>query len=215
MRHAAEARPTVLLTGFGPFPGVVRNASADLVKALVRRARREMPEYRFVSAILPTQWARIPTLIVSLHARHVPTLVLHFGVAADVSGIRIETAARNICGASPDAAGRLPDFPNIEDGGPDIREVTLPARTIAATLENEGHPVSLSDDAGGYLCNAALYRSLAIAERNGNACRTGFVHIPADLSVPPTTFSAALQGAFKIIGLALEHGQSQRPLTEV
>jgi pyroglutamyl-peptidase len=174
-----------------------------------------MPEYRFVSAILPTQWARIPALIVSLHARHVPALVLHFGVAADVSSIRIETAARNICGASPDAAGRLPDFPNIEDGGPEIREVTLPARTIAAALENEGHPVSLSDDAGSYLCNAALYRSLAVAEQISGACRTGFVHIPADLSIPPMMFSAALHGALKIIGLALDYGRSQPPLTEV
>ena len=213
MGYAADARPTVLLTGFGPFPGVVRNASADLVKALVRRARREMPEYRFVSAVLPTQWARIPALIASLHARHTPALVLHFGVAADVSGIRIETAARNVCGSSPDAAGHLPAFPNIEDGGPEIRTVTLPAEEIAATLESEGHPVSLSDDAGGYLCNAALYRSLAIAERRSGSCRTGFVHIPADLSQPPTTFSAALQGALEIMRLALEYGQPQPSLT--
>ena len=78
-----------------------------------------------------------------------------------------------------------PASPSLEDDGATVRAVTIAAPSIAATLESKGYPVSLSNDAGGYLCNAALYHSLALAERRGGDCRVGFVHIPADLTTPP------------------------------
>src|SRR4029079_120279 len=165
----ANLPPSVLLTGFGSFPGVPRNASADLVKAVVRRARRDLPGYHFASAILPTEWDRVRRLMSSLHARHAPRLALHFGVAAGALGFRVETEAKNFCRASPDAAGGVPRSPrlvddsgdvrapSLEDDGATVRAVTIAAPSIAATLESKGYPVSLSNDAGGYLCNAALY----------------------------------------------------------
>ncbi len=58
MPKRAELRSTVLLTGFGPFPGVPSNTSADLVKKVVRLARRTLPEFHFAAAVLPTEWTR-------------------------------------------------------------------------------------------------------------------------------------------------------------
>jgi pyroglutamyl-peptidase len=140
----------------------------------------------------------------SLHARHAPRLALHFGVAAGALGFLVETEARNICRASPDAAGCVPASPSLEDDGATVRAVTIAAPSIAATLESKGYPVSLSNDAGGYLCNAALYHSLALAERRGGACRVGFVHVPADLMTPPFVLTEATAGALEIIKFALE-----------
>jgi pyroglutamyl-peptidase len=207
----ANLPPSVLLTGFGSFPGVPRNASADLVKAVVRRARRDLPGYHFASAILPTEWDRVPRLIASLHARHAPRLALHFGVAAGALGFRVETEAKNFCRASPDAAGCVPRSPSLEDDGATVRAVTIAAPSIAATLESKGYPVSLSNDAGGYLCNAALYHSLALAERRGDDCRVGFVHIPTDLMTPPFTLAEAVAGALEIIKFALGPVSASRP----
>jgi pyroglutamyl-peptidase len=203
MTKAADQLPTVLLTGFGPFPGVEENASGRLVRDLVRRARRAMPEYRFTAAILPTEWARVPPLISGLHARHAPALVLHFGVAAGGQSFRLETEARNFCRRAADAAGALPRSTTLADDGVETRPVTIAASSIAAGLRAKGYFVSLSNDAGGYLCNAVLYHSLALAEANGNQCDVGFVHIPADLSKPPLILAEAIAGALEIVKFAL------------
>ena len=199
-----DNRPAVLLTGFGPFPGVSWNASGDLVKAVVRRARRDLPQYRFASIVLPTEWDRVPRLIAWLHARHAPRLALHFGVAAGARGFRIETKARNFCRSSSDAAGCSPALPRLEDTDTAVRAVTIEAQSIAAALDKKGYPVSLSNDAGGYLCNACLYYSLALAERSGGDCRVGFVHIPVDLTTPPFDLAEAIAGALEITKFALE-----------
>ena len=54
------ARPIVLLTGFGPFPGVPENATAVLVPRLAKAARELFPTYDFVAEILPTEWTAAP-----------------------------------------------------------------------------------------------------------------------------------------------------------
>jgi pyroglutamyl-peptidase len=200
----ADRRPTIFLTGFGPFPGVAENASGALVKALARTARRTMPEYRFVTAILPTEWGRVPRLIAGLHARHAPVLALHFGVAAGAEVFRLETEARNFCRAALDAAGTGPLFDCLVVEGAATLATTIPTAAIAAKLGAEGYPVSLSDDAGGYLCNALLYHSLDIARRARGGCRVGFIHIPADLASAFPERQKAVSGALAILKSALE-----------
>jgi pyroglutamyl-peptidase len=211
MAETTDTRPTILLTGFGPFPGIPKNVSADLVRALARRARRTSAPYRIVSSILPTEWDRAPRLLASLHERHTPALALHFGVAAGTRGFRLETEARNHRRASPDASGLLPASASLSHEGVAVRAVTIAARSIATKLDSNGYPVSLSDDAGGYLCNAVLYQSLALAKENGGTCRVGFVHIPADLSKPPLTLPVAVAGAFEIVKFALEPSLRPNP----
>jgi pyroglutamyl-peptidase len=94
-----------------------------------------------------------------------------------------------------------------------VYAVTIAAKSIAAGLESNGYTVSLSDDAGGYLCNAILYHSLALAEESGGTCRVGFVHIPADLSNPPLTLPEAVAGALEIVKFALEVPATPNSLT--
>jgi pyroglutamyl-peptidase len=203
MGDRPDPHPTVLLTGFGPFPGITVNASTALVKGLARSARQAIPDFRFIAAILPTDWDRAPPTIARLHRRHAPVLALHFGVAASARGFRIETEARNICHASRDAAGNLPAASRLMAEGADVCPVTVSAPMLAAALQAKGYPVSLSDNAGGYLCNAVLYHSLTIAGGPGRNCQVGFVHIPADVSRPPLTLTGAIAGAFEIVKEAL------------
>ncbi len=198
-----ERRSTVLLTGFGPFPGVPVNASADLVHRVARKARAAIPDVRVTAAILPTEWERAPRLVAKLHERHRPALALHFGVASGSKGIRLETEARNFCRDSVDAAGALPCEPRLAADGPAARLSSIAVLTIAAALTASGYPSSISEDAGGYLCNAVLYHSLALAEARGG-CQVGFVHIPSDLSQPPLRIEDATAAALEIIKVALE-----------
>jgi pyroglutamyl-peptidase len=98
--------------------------------------------------------------------------------------------------------------------GPSIRLVTIGARAIAAALEISGYAASLSDDAGSYLCNAVLYRSLALTEHDG-ARRVGFIHIPADPSKSALTPARTVEGALEIIKLALEPSRPVAALTSI
>lgn len=203
MLTGSERRSTILLTGFGPFPGVPVNASADLVRRVVRKVRAGFPNVRATAAILPTEWERAPRLVAKLHERHRPALALHFGVASGSKGIRLETAARNFCRDSVDAAGALPGDQRLSADGPLTRRSSIAITRIAAALAAKGYPSSVSEDAGGYLCNAVLYHSLALAEARGG-CQVGFVHIPSDLSQPPLRVEDATAAALEIIKIALE-----------
>lgn len=194
---------TVLLTGFGPFPGVPVNASAELVRVVVQSARPAFPAFRFVAAVLPTEWRRAPELVAMLQDRFRPCLALHLGVASGEPGIRLETGAKNVCRPSPDAAGLLPISTSLCIDGPAERPATLENAEIAALLQARGTRCTISDDAGGYLCNAVLYQSLASAEARGCGV-VGFVHIPADLrSASAITMDEAASAVLVVLGAVL------------
>jgi pyroglutamyl-peptidase len=132
-----------------------------------------------------------------------PVLALHFGVAADARGFRIETEGRNVCRNAVDAAGLPPLSPILVDGAPDTYSAGLPISRIVQRLSDLGLPVSISNDAGRYLCNAVLYHALHTLAETKRSCRVGFVHIPADLSGPPLSFEAAVMGGLEMIRASL------------
>ena len=204
MRQPAQRlvdRPIVLLTGFGPFPSVAENVTAQLVPDLGRRAQKAFPSHTFITGILPTEWQAGPDTLLTLIARVKPALVLHFGVTRDAQGFRLEQQARNACQFKGDALGAHPPAPGLAAEGADCHPVTIPTRDIVNRLHNLGLPAHLSGDAGGYLCNAVLYHSLAAAAQD---CRkTGFIHIPVDLSGPPLMYPDAVRGGLEIIRVCL------------
>ena len=200
----ASRRPAILVTGFGPFPGVETNPTSTLVPALTDDARLRHPDFEFASAILPTQWDAAPRHVVQLIQSLQPCLVLHFGAARQAQGFRIERRAKNWCRSTVDAAGRLPTTNRVRHTGPDIHDATLPHDAILERLAQHGLPAALSDDAGGFLCNAVLYHSLAEAASQPRPFVSGFIHIPADLSGPPLTFAEALRGGRYILQTLIE-----------
>lgn len=182
----------VLLTGFGPFPGVPENASAGLAARLADRACDILAPrtgYTFHAATLPTEWDAAPVRLAQLQEQLAPALLLHFGVSATASGFVIETRGANACRPALDAAGRLPHAPRLTPGGPDAHAVTIPVVALVDRLRRAGFTAQASSDAGAYLCNAVLYRSLAWAAArtpsptscSGSAHprpRVGFIHLP-------------------------------------
>jgi len=180
-------RPTVLITGFGPFPGVPRNASAALASALAEIAPDRFPGCTFRSATLPTAWRTAPDLLDDLISAYSPVLLLHLGVARRTRGFVVETRARNVRAACPDVLGEhAPDRCIAAEGTSEL-PATLPCSLIYERLRRRGLPVILSRNAGTYLCNTILYRSLTharAARASNRIVRSGFVHVPADLPLP-------------------------------
>jgi pyroglutamyl-peptidase len=198
VRAKRDIRPTIVLTGFGPFPGVPENVSSQLAQTLAERAARRLPKKHIVSHVIPTEWAAAPQHLASLYNLHDPILVLHFGVSSRASGFCIETSARNIQGEFHDAAGHLPDNKMISSNGPLALSASLPAAEICARLKRLNVPTRLSNDAGSYLCNHVLYRSLQWADRSKKPAMAGFIHLPVALA-RPFDFETALMGGMEII----------------
>lgn len=179
----------ILLTAFGIFPGTPVNATAVLVPRLARRLRREfaaaagdhtrLEPVAVHTMTLPTEWRRGPDRAEAAVRRLRPDLVVHFGVSQRATGFVLETCARSACHRLADACGAFPAEPLL--GRPATLKSSLPMSPLRARLAAAGLPVTTSDDAGGYLCNAVLYRTLGLPP-GVRPTAVGFVHIPASLA---------------------------------
>jgi pyroglutamyl-peptidase len=204
--------PRLLLTGFGPFPGVPDNASAILVDALAKRLRAEGAPIDLRIEILPTEWKAAPDLVQLALKDFKPDVALHFGVASETTRFRLETLAQNARNRLGDAQGHVHRRRRISAILPDQLLATFPADAIHGHLEAIGVPVELSCDAGQYLCNATLFRSLGLSLKARGAAVTGFIHIPSQLadgdqacSLQVLTWSHAITGGLAIVETCLAH----------
>ncbi len=171
---------TILITGFGPFPGMPENASALFAVKLAHLAARRFRGRRVVSRVLATEWEAAPRRLTELYRRERPKLALHFGVS-ETTGFAVETTARNVRSPMADATGAAPASTWIARDGPAVLACPLPYTEIVARLTAQGLPAHISEDAGAYLCNAVFYTALAHCSVPSARTRAGFVHIPAAL----------------------------------
>jgi pyroglutamyl-peptidase len=95
---------TILVTGFGPFPGAPFNPTGPLVERLARLRRPALGNVTIVPHIFPTSYTVVDRELPRLLARHKPDALLMFGLATRAKTIRIETRARNAL-ALRDASG--------------------------------------------------------------------------------------------------------------
>ncbi len=182
----------VLLTGFGPFPGVEKNASAELVKRLAEAAADRFEGHSFSAAVLPTEWDKGPQLMRALVDDVEPELILLFGVSEKSSGMTLETLARNVCGPKQDACGAFSPGGNVLPGGPETIAASLPFDEIARRLDGLGVPHEFSQDAGAYLCNALFYAcAVNYCGDDEDSARVGFVHVPSNLTEADAEMSMA------------------------
>jgi pyroglutamyl-peptidase len=174
--RATVAAPKLLVTGFGPFPGAPENPTEALVRALAAEAADSFGAKALRAVVLPTEYRRSWTALRGLYARFRPDVVMHFGMSGKADAIMIERLGRCRTAADvPDAAGHAPISGRARRSGPDTLAATLPVEAILAALLAAKIPAALSDDAGAYVCNATLYRSLQAARGDR---LVGFVHVP-------------------------------------
>jgi len=180
----------VLITGFEPFGGGTTNPSQDVVEHL----QTITPE-NWLFKVLPVSFEKAKAGIQQLMSAEQPDIVLMLGLAGDASKYRLETQAVNLATARiPDNDGNQPiDVPVIvADEMNQVLMGTWPTDKLFEQLAASGHDVSISDNAGRYVCNATYYAALqqAVAIDNGAGeyrPRVGFLHIPPDRSLAETS----------------------------
>lgn len=168
------ARPRVLLTGFGPFPGVAENPSGWLAETVASAATPD--DCTLYRAVFPTEWEAVASRAAYFHQSIRPRLMIHFGVQLEATEIHLECKAHNEVDHRPDACGAHPGRHDVISGCDGTLETCLPVDALAARLQDEQVPARTSQSCGRYLCNDLYYRSLYWAEQNGADAL--FVHVP-------------------------------------
>jgi pyroglutamyl-peptidase len=170
---------TVLLTGFGPFPGAPFNPTGVLVRRLARIRRPRFAAVRLVTHVFPTSYRAVDRDLPKLLAAWAPDAILMFGLAARTPHIRVESRARNAMSALiRDTEGHVSFAASIMSGGP----AALPFAPLTQRLLRAAHaarvPAQISRDAGSYLCNYLSWRALKAAAKPGGPRVVAFVHVP-------------------------------------
>jgi pyroglutamyl-peptidase len=167
---------TILLTGFGPFPGAPYNPTAPLVARLARLRRPVLADVTIVPHVFATSYAAVDRELPKLIAKHKPDALLMFGLAPRTRFIRIETRARNALALLPDVGGALPRGRAIAAGKPPALTMPAPAHRLLTAARATGLPAALSRDAGRYLCNYLCWRAASAAGKRPRVA--AFVHVP-------------------------------------
>jgi pyroglutamyl-peptidase len=165
----------LLLTGFPRFADVERNPSEQIVSVLDDAT---VGGIEVVGRVLPVSAERTPGAVRAAILETAPRLTLMLGVAPGRAGLSVERTAVNLFDfPSPDNDGAQPVDVPIEAGAPVAYFATLPLRRIVEAWRAAGIPGYVSESAGLYLCNAAMYSALHATAADGPP--TGFLHLPS------------------------------------
>lgn len=166
--------PTLLASGFGPFPGFPENASRDAL----RRVRPTLPDgWSFERITLDVAWARAADDLIAAIDDDT-RIVVAFGQADD-DPIRLERFALNAPDrALEDVDGHRLLQQHIHTDGPAAYETGLPIGRLLDSIECPDVSVVESHYAGGYLCNFTFYRLMHLVTRQRPDLVAGFIHVP-------------------------------------
>lgn len=170
---------TVLVTGFGPFPGTPHNPTAALALA-VDGSRIGAIGVR--AAVLPVSYRRGPDEAITYARALGASLVLGFGVASRRDRVWVERTGVRVDSGPPDIDGRTDT--GLE--GPERVAATADVAVLAQVLG-----AGISDDAGVYVCNAWLHRVV-----RGVGVPVGFVHVPP-VGIEPATVLDAIRALIR------------------
>ena len=166
---------TILITGFEPFGGEVRNPSQEIARALDGRV---IAGCRVAGVVLPCVFREaMAELNRQLRLRR-PVRVICLGQAGGRAEITPERVAINVDDARiADNSGAQPVDVPVVRGGPVAYWSTLPVKAIVAVLQERGVPAAVSQTAGTFVCNHVFY-GLMHALRRRRGVRGGFIHVP-------------------------------------
>ncbi|AKT39290.1 hypothetical protein [Chondromyces crocatus] len=198
----------ILVTGFEPFDGALRNPSGDAARALEgRELRREDGEAgwsaQITSRVLPVVWEVAGSALLEAVREVGPAIVLCLGMAQGT--FRVERFADDVCRDRLDNAGKRPA--QVREQASVRLASRLPVERIEQALNALGVPVEPSEDAGGFLCNQVFFALLSAcaAGEVPSVERAGFLHVPSDAFVPSQITQAHVEAAVvAALGVTLE-----------
>lgn len=165
----------ILVTGFEPFGGDKTNGSWEAVRHL---QGAQFSNRTVVISQLPVIWGEAAKELRGLIRKYHPVAIIAFGQAG-AEPVRLELVARNVRDNEPDNRGILPTSLFVSESAPPSLKTTLNVDAIAKQLYDAGIPVTVSNNAGGYLCNETFFVLMNDpGTKQALNIRRGFVHVP-------------------------------------
>jgi len=165
----------VLVTGFEPFGGEEINPSWEAVSRLPDRIEGA----EIIKHQLPVTFNGVRKVLPRLIIDKKPDIVILTGQAGGRPNITVERVAINVMDSKiPDNEGFAPEDEPVFGGAPPAYFATLPIKAIVGALRKEKIPAGVSNTAGTYVCNAAMFTALHTIAVAGMETKAGFIHVP-------------------------------------
>ncbi|KUH33805.1 pyrrolidone-carboxylate peptidase [Thermococcus celericrescens] len=165
----------VLITGFEPFGGEEINPSWKAVE----RLPESIGGARLIKHRLPVTFRGVREILPRLIVEERPDVVIMTGQAGGRPNVTVERVAINVMDSKmPDNEGFAPEDEPVFEGAPAAYFATLPVKAIVAALRRENIPAAVSNTAGTYVCNAAMFTALHTIAVAGMETKAGFIHVP-------------------------------------
>ncbi|MCX7340370.1 MAG: peptidase C15 [Hyphomicrobiales bacterium] len=172
-RHDTTRTANLLVTGFGPFPGVSVNPTAALMERVTKRLGGGSAGWGAAGERLSVSYGRALREFDDSDRLHRPVAVLLLGLAARARWVRVERHARRLDSPlHPDSTGKA-GAATAPDSAMPLKATVAPDPALAA-LRRSGLRARLSPSAGRYLCNAVYARALTRAQGRPVL----FIHVP-------------------------------------
>ena len=140
---------TILITAFEPFGGQSINASQEVLKILPDK----IAGYDVHKAVLPVVFGEAGRAVLGMTEKIKPAFVFMLGEAGGREFVTSETTAR---------------------GDEDTLSTHVPVAQIVEEMKE--FPISVSDDAGSYVCNDTFY--IVLEGLKGSDVTADFIHVP-------------------------------------
>jgi len=167
--------PTVLVTAFEPYDDWPENSSWLTLIELTKN----LPETPAITTRLyPVSFPGMRQHLTKDLAANFD-YALHLGQQPGLGSVQLEAMGINIGGSSE----HLPEeYKPLVAEGPVAYQSALPLAAWSMKLRKAGIPSQVSYHAGTLLCNATLYLSHHLAEKNRLKTQSTFIHLPLEIS---------------------------------
>ncbi len=175
----AHRKTRLAISGFGPFDGIERNSTEDLIAVLDSHPQLTS-RFELSTKVFPVVYKTAQANLRSLFDTVKPQISILTGVCQGISQLNLERCAHNL-DDSPvaDNQGVIRIQQVIDAQNPiDKYRCRLPVEDFAAELRQSGIATSVSDHGGGYICNHYYFIATQICESSCNLKAVIFVHIP-------------------------------------
>lgn len=168
-------RPTVLLTGFGPFATHTVNASSVAVHELGKIGLGNDLDVNLITVEIPVEYSTVSEHIPQLWRSLRPQLVVHVGVSGIAKELTLEQCAHNDGYDKLDMKGSLPRGQCCIDDAPQCLVSNIDMSKVCESVNRSDCGVCciVSTDPGRYLCDYIYFTSLNI----DTTC-SAFIHVP-------------------------------------
>ena len=193
----------VLVTGFEPFGEEKINPSWEAVKTLPK----EIKGADIIKKKLPVSFKAIKKKLPKIIDEFMPEVIILTGQAGGRVNISAERVAINVMDSKKeDNDGYKPEDEPIFENAPAAYFSTLPIRRIVNALKHNKIPATISNTAGTYVCNTAMYVALHHTTLNRLNAITGFIHVPyiPEQVLEKTQPSMSLEMIEKAIEIAIK-----------